>query len=89
MLCLYAFPQCRNSIGLPLCYEDCMAVRHEFCYNEWALIEDNKERGIFIRSRGHFSLPNCESLPKISNDRVTCSNVHLTDINEDLITCKL
>ncbi|XP_051175096.1 tyrosine-protein kinase transmembrane receptor Ror2 [Leptopilina boulardi] len=86
MLCLYAFPQCRNSIGLPLCYEDCMAVRHEFCYNEWALIEDNKERGIFIRSRGHFSLPNCESLPKISNDRVTCSNVHLTDINEDLIT---
>ncbi|XP_043466704.1 tyrosine-protein kinase transmembrane receptor Ror2 [Leptopilina heterotoma] len=86
MLCLYAFPQCRNSIGLPLCYEDCMAVRHEFCFNEWALIEDNKERDIFIRSRGHFLLPNCESLPKISNDQVTCSNIHLTDINEDLIT---
>lgn len=86
MLCLYAFPQCRNSIGLPLCYEDCMAVRHEFCFNEWALIEDNKERDIFIRSRGHFLLPNCESLPKISNDRVICSNIHLTDINEYLIT---
>lgn len=88
MLCLYAFPQCRNSVILPLCYEDCMAVRHEFCFNEWALIEDDKERGVFIRSRGHFSLPNCESLPKISNDAVTCSNIHLTDINEDLITCE-
>ncbi|XP_033220883.1 tyrosine-protein kinase transmembrane receptor Ror2-like [Belonocnema kinseyi] len=86
MLCFYAFPQCQRAIGLPLCYEDCMAVRHEFCFNEWALIEDNKERDIFIRSRGHFSLPDCESLPKINKDMVTCSNIHLTDMSQDLIT---
>ncbi|XP_015599014.1 tyrosine-protein kinase transmembrane receptor Ror2 isoform X2 [Cephus cinctus] len=86
MLCFYAFPQCQGSIALPLCYEDCMAVRHQFCYNDWALIEDNKQRNIFIRSRGHFTLPECERLPKISKEKPTCSHVHLTDINVDLIT---
>ncbi|XP_006618521.1 tyrosine-protein kinase transmembrane receptor Ror2 isoform X1 [Apis dorsata] len=86
MLCMYAFPQCHNSVGLPLCYEDCMAVRHQFCFNDWAMIEDNKQRDIYIRSRGHFTLPDCESLPKIIKGKVTCSHIHLTDMNEDLVT---
>ncbi|XP_012278846.1 tyrosine-protein kinase transmembrane receptor Ror2 [Orussus abietinus] len=86
MLCFYAFPQCFNSVGLPLCYEDCMAVRQQFCFNDWAIIEDNKQRDIYIRSRGHFTLPECESLPKIGKDKPTCSHIHLTDMNEDLMT---
>lgn len=88
MLCMYAFPQCHNSVGLPLCYEDCMAVRHQFCFNDWAMIEDNKQRDIYIRSREHFTLPDCESLPKVVKGKVTCSHIHLTDVNEDLVTCK-
>ncbi|XP_076167661.1 neurospecific receptor kinase [Ptiloglossa arizonensis] len=86
MLCMYAFPQCPNSVGLPLCYEDCMAVRHQFCFNDWAMIEDNKQREIYIRSRGHFTLPECESLPKVVKGKVTCSHIHLTDMNEDHVT---
>lgn len=88
MLCMYAFPQCHNSVGLPLCYEDCMAVRHQFCFNDWAMIEDNKQRDIYIRSRGHFTLPDCESLPKVVTGKTTCSHIHLTDMNEELVTCK-
>lgn len=88
LLCMYAFPQCHKSVGLPLCYEDCMAVRHEFCFNDWALIEDNRQRGIIIRSRGHFRLPDCDELPKVDETKVTCSHVHLTDVNEELITCE-
>nr|XP_012146391.1 PREDICTED: tyrosine-protein kinase transmembrane receptor Ror2 isoform X2 [Megachile rotundata] len=86
MLCMYAFPRCNNSVGLPLCYEDCMAVRHQFCFNDWAIIEDNKQRDIYIRSRGHFTLPECESLPKVVEGQTTCSHIHLTDMKEDLIT---
>lgn len=88
MLCMYAFPLCHESVGLPLCYEDCMAVRHQFCFNEWAIIEDKKQRNIFLRSRGHFSLPECGSLPRINEDKITCSNIHLTDIDQDLVTCE-
>ncbi|XP_034933566.1 tyrosine-protein kinase transmembrane receptor Ror2 [Chelonus insularis] len=86
MLCVYAFPLCHKSERLPLCYEDCMAIRHEFCFNDWALIEDNKQRKIFIRSRGHFRLPDCDELPKLEEDKVTCSHVHLTDVNQNLVT---
>jgi receptor tyrosine kinase len=89
MLCFYAFPQCQGVVGLPLCYEDCMAVRLQFCFNDWALIEDNKVREIYIRSRGHFRLPECEKLPKISKEKVTCSHVSSTVMNENLVTCKL
>ncbi|KAK0161569.1 hypothetical protein PV327_010028 [Microctonus hyperodae] len=86
MLCVHAFPLCNKSIPLPLCYEDCMAVRHEFCFNDWALIEDNKQRDIYIRSRGHFRLPDCDLLPKLENGPGACSHIHLTDMNQDLIT---
>ncbi|XP_066583513.1 tyrosine-protein kinase transmembrane receptor Ror2-like isoform X2 [Prorops nasuta] len=86
MLCFYAFPLCNDSVGLPLCYEDCMAVRHEFCFMPWAMIEDNNHRNLYIRSRGHFRLPDCENLPKINKTKVTCSHLHLTDINEELVT---
>uniref|UniRef100_A0A6V7MC42 receptor protein-tyrosine kinase n=1 Tax=Bracon brevicornis TaxID=1563983 RepID=A0A6V7MC42_9HYME len=87
MLCVYAFPMCHKSERLPLCYEDCQAIRHEFCFNDWALIEDNKQRKTYIRSRGHFRLPDCDALPKLGKgDLVTCSHVHLTDMNQDLVT---
>lgn len=86
MLCMYAFPSCYKSDKLPLCYEDCQAIRHEFCFNDWALIEDNKQRQIYIRSRGHFRLPDCDLLPKLNPGFVTCSHVHLTDINNDDVT---
>lgn len=86
ILCTYAFPQCQGGVGLPLCYEDCQAVRHQFCFNEWALIEDNKVREIYIRSRSHFRLPDCDRLPKYTKEK--CSHISLTAMNQDLITCK-
>jgi len=88
MLCMYAFPLCHESVGLPLCHEDCMAVRQQFCFNDWAIIEDNKQRDVYIRSRGHFVLPECESLPKLNKEIPTCSHVHLTDMAEEVITRK-
>ncbi|XP_015520524.1 tyrosine-protein kinase transmembrane receptor Ror2 [Neodiprion pinetum] len=86
LLCMYAFPQCVDSVGLPLCYEDCMAVRQQFCLVNWAMIEEHKKRASYIRSRGHFTLPDCESLPRISKGPQTCSNASLTDMNTELIT---
>ncbi|KAF7996669.1 hypothetical protein HCN44_002315 [Aphidius gifuensis] len=86
MLCMYAFPSCYKSEKLQLCYEDCQAIRHEFCFNDWALIEDNKQRQIFIRSRGNFRLPDCDLLPKLDDNKITCSHVHLTDINTNQVT---
>uniref|UniRef100_A0A1B0G058 receptor protein-tyrosine kinase n=1 Tax=Glossina morsitans morsitans TaxID=37546 RepID=A0A1B0G058_GLOMM len=92
MLCAYAFPRCmmRNGvpIKLPLCYEDCSAVHLQYCYNDWVLIEEKKERGIFIKSRGHFRLPNCSVLPKYNNTakRPVCSYVGLTEFTEDEIS---
>ena len=88
MLCFYAFPQCQGSVGLPLCYEDCMAIKHQFCFNDWALIEDNKGREIYLRSRGHFRLPECEKLPKISKEKMTCSHVSFTIMDENEVTCE-
>ncbi|XP_022235403.1 tyrosine-protein kinase transmembrane receptor Ror2-like [Limulus polyphemus] len=91
LLCAYAFPQCHlvNSFqtGKELCREDCIAVRELFCYNEWAQIEDNKERGIYFQSRGHFRLPQCDFLPSRGNSSVPlCSQAHLTEFKEDEIT---
>ncbi|XP_001601716.1 tyrosine-protein kinase transmembrane receptor Ror2 [Nasonia vitripennis] len=86
MLCFYAFPQCHGGASLPLCYEDCMAIKLQLCFNYWALIEDNKVRDIHIRSRGHFRLPECEKLPKISKEKTTCSHVGLTVVDQNLVT---
>lgn len=93
LLCTYAFPQCGSEngyqIGLPLCYEDCVAVRDLFCYNDWALVLANKEKGIFLNSRGHFALPNCDKLPKYNFDHKSpsCSYAKLTEMNKEEITC--
>lgn len=58
LLCTYAFPKCVNNDGkiikLPMCYEDCVATHLTFCYNDWVLIEEKKQRGLFLKSREHF-----------------------------------
>lgn len=78
------------TIKLPLCYEDCTAIHLQYCYNDWVLIEEKKERNIFIKSRGHFRLPNCSILPKYNSTskRPNCSYVGLTELKEDEISCK-
>ncbi|XP_069694454.1 tyrosine-protein kinase transmembrane receptor Ror2 [Periplaneta americana] len=92
LLCTYAFPQCQQlrngyQMGLPLCNEDCVAVRQLFCYNDWALIEDSKQRGIYFKSRGHFQLPDCESLPSFrGSNPPACSHAKLTEMKMDEVT---
>ncbi|KAJ8918921.1 hypothetical protein NQ315_016823 [Exocentrus adspersus] len=86
LLCVYAFPECNVDKPLPLCYEDCVAVKELFCYKEWALLEDKKAQGVFIKSRGHFRLPDCGILPVFSNRTAGCSYAGLIDMKEDEIT---
>lgn len=92
LLCAYSFPQCALRDGipikLPLCYEDCVATHQQFCYNDWALIEDKKEKGIYFKSRKHFRLPNCNELPKYNRSMKpsTCSYVGLIEMDSDEIT---
>lgn len=92
LLCKYAFPDCTLkegiAVGLPLCQEDCMALRNHYCYKDWALIEDNKRRNVYIKSRGHFRLPVCEDLPKYSNSSKTCTKSSITTMRWDLATSK-
>lgn len=94
MLCAYAFPRCQvengHTIKVPLCFEDCTATHLQYCYNDWVLIEEKKERNIFIKSRAHFRLPNCTILPKYNATakKPNCSYIGLTEIIEDQVTCK-
>ncbi|KAJ8984254.1 hypothetical protein NQ317_007486 [Molorchus minor] len=87
LLCVFAFPECTtDNKPLPLCYEDCIAVKELFCYKEWAHIEDKKAQGIFIKARGYFRLPDCSVLPKYSNNSASCSYAGLIEMKEDEIT---
>ena len=93
LLCKYAFPDCvlneGVAVGLPLCQQDCIALKHHFCYKDWALIEDNKRRGIFIDSRGHFRLPKCDILPAHDNSTTNnkaCTRSSITAMRWDLAT---
>ena len=92
LLCYYAFPHCHWIDGgfpksKPLCKEDCIAVRESFCVREWALLEDNKQKGIYFKSRGHFRLPDCDSLPSHKNLLdPPCSHANLTTIHKDEVT---
>lgn len=95
LLCAYAFPQCITRNGtfatkLPLCYEDCIATKLQFCYNDWIVIEERKQKNIFLESRGHFRFPNCDTLPKYNKTArpPTCSYLGLTEMKDDEITCK-
>lgn len=94
LLCAYAFPQCiikdGTTLKLPLCYEDCVATHSQFCYNDWALIEDRKQKDIFFKTRGHFRLPVCDELPRYNRSArpATCSYVGLTEMEPDEITCE-
>ena len=91
LLCHYAFPSCgytlHGAVSKPLCREDCIAVRDLFCFNQWAMIEDNKHKGIYFKSREHFRLPDCDSLPS-HNDKSNsnCTKVHLTEIRKEEVT---
>lgn len=73
-----------------MCYEDCIVTRQQFCYNDWILIEERKERKNFLKSRGHFRLPDCDALPKYDKDERPrkCSYLGLAEMIEDEITCK-
>ena len=91
LLCNYAFPQCHYTQGFPvsktLCREDCIAVRESLCNREWALLEDNKQKGIYFKSRGHFRLPDCETLPSHGNmSDPPCSHASLTIMKKEEIT---
>ena len=35
-------------VGLPLCRDDCVAVQHLFCSNEWLMIEESKVSLFYI-----------------------------------------
>lgn len=95
LLCSYAFPKCKvvgdKVVKLPLCYEDCIATEKLFCYNDWVLIEQNKQKGKVLKSRGHFRLPECDELPRFnrSSKVPTCSYVGLTEMIQAEISCKL
>lgn len=95
LLCSYAFPKCKIIDGvatkLPLCYEDCIAVKFAFCFNYWVLLEEKKSKGQNLKNRGHFRLPDCEALPRYnkSTKYPSCSFVGITDMNPAEITCKL
>ncbi|XP_030023391.2 tyrosine-protein kinase transmembrane receptor Ror2 [Manduca sexta] len=93
LLCAYAFPKCvdKDGVGyyaLPLCYEDCMAVKMQFCYNDWIVIEEQKRRGVYFESRGHFRFPECEKLPRFAGkgSQVTCNNVGITNMVYSQVT---
>ncbi|UYV73085.1 MUSK [Cordylochernes scorpioides] len=90
LLCLYAFPLCEWVGGVavpkPLCHEDCIATQEAFCHIEWAMIEDNKQRGLYFQSRGHFRLPDCHTLPRKQSSKTVCSSAHLTDFKMDEVT---
>lgn len=91
LLCYYAFPQCEWTQGYPmskaLCKEDCIAVRESLCNREWALLEDNKQKGIYFKSRGHFRLPDCDLLESHANlSDPPCSHASLTELKQDEVT---
>lgn len=75
---------------LPLCYEDCIATHQQFCYNDWILLEEKRDRGMPLKTRGHFRLPDCNSLPRYnrSTEQPTCSYVGLIEMRQEDITCK-
>ncbi|KAK9889022.1 hypothetical protein WA026_004308 [Henosepilachna vigintioctopunctata] len=87
-MCAYSFPECNIYTPLPLCYEDCIAVKNLFCYKEWAIIEEKKSKGVFFQSRGHFRLPDCDKLPKyvVINKTASCAHTGLTEIKKDEVT---
>ena len=60
------------AVGLPLCHEDCMALRNHYCFKEWALIDDNKRRNVFIKSRGKFCEESLKRLKSDKNQRFSC-----------------
>lgn len=65
-------------------------MRESFCNREWALLEDNRQRGVYFASRGHFRLPDCEQLPSYreanQTDAGQCSHAELTTFRPDLVT---
>ncbi|KAH7638363.1 tyrosine-protein kinase transmembrane receptor ror2-like protein [Dermatophagoides farinae] len=92
LLCHYAFPQCswtkQFPMAKPLCQEDCIAIRESFCNREWALLEDNRQRGVYFKSRGHFRLPVCEWLPSHENhtNPEQCTHAELTTFRKEKAT---
>ena len=65
-------------------------ARNHFCFTDWAMIDDNKRRGVFVTSRGHFRLPDCEILPKYDNSTASkhCTRTSITTMKWDLATSK-
>lgn len=91
LLCRFAFPECHledgYQVGLPLCHEDCVAVRSLFCVNEWLLIEQNKQENRILKNRNHFRLPDCDQLESHGNgSKRVCSHIGLTEIDPDQVT---
>ena len=79
----YSIPIYREggiAVGLPLCHEDCMALRNHYCFKDWALIDDNKRRNVFVKSRGKFReiiLSNSKKLQKSTVFRVFSGHFRL------------
>ena len=65
-----------------------MALKNHYCFNDWAMLEDNKRRGVTLKGRGHFRLPKCGKLPKHSNATKVCTKTSVTTMSWDLASSK-
>lgn len=66
--------------------ESCLAVKDLFCFDEWLLVQNNRNEGVFFRTRGHFRLPVCEDLPSQHNHSAVCTDAKLFDVKPNQFT---
>ena len=55
-------------------------ARDPLCKEEWATLQNNKRHGLYLRSRRHFRLPECETLPSVHDNTTGCTYTDLLDI---------
>ncbi|KAL8574877.1 hypothetical protein ACOMHN_003437 [Nucella lapillus] len=69
-------------VPLPICREHCLAVKELYCVRQWIEIEAKKKEDVYFKARGHFRLPDCDSLPSLWHSHTPCTH---SDVHQPLV----
>ncbi|XP_038625905.1 muscle, skeletal receptor tyrosine-protein kinase [Tachyglossus aculeatus] len=90
LLCNHVFQECNPTAVIPtpkpICREHCLAVRDQYCSNDWLAMEVKSYKGLYQSGLHQLILPECSKLPSMHVEPTACTKIPYFEYRKENIT---